>query len=93
MKALSSFEAKRRSRNIANGRANSVSVLDAATFEVKTTVPVGERVWGIALMPDGSKLYAANGVSNTVSVIDTATLTVTATVPAGEGPWGVAIRP
>src|SRR5437762_13340215 len=33
-------------------------------------IPVGNRAWGIALDPSGSKLYTANGASNDVSVVD-----------------------
>ena len=47
--------------------------------------------WGIALAPDGKKLYTANGESNDVSVIDTGSLKVIATIPAGAGAWGVAM--
>lgn len=78
---------------VANGHGNSVSVIDAASARVIAVVPVGKRPWGIAVTPDGRKVYTANGVSNDVSVIDTATLKVVATVPAGAGAWGVAIGP
>jgi YVTN family beta-propeller protein len=77
---------------VANGRANTVSVIDAATLQIVTTVAVGQRVWGIALTPDGKRLYAANGLSNDVSVIDTATNNRVTSVKAGDGPWGVAVR-
>ena len=78
---------------MANGRGNSVSVIDAARHEIITTIPAGERVWGLALSPDGSKLYAANSLSNTVAVIDTAAHRVIATINVGDGPWGIAIQP
>jgi YVTN family beta-propeller protein len=70
-----------------------VSVVDAKSLEVVRTIPVGQRVWGLALTPDGRKLYAANSLSNDVSVIDTTTDEVVATVKAGDGPWGIAIKP
>ncbi len=44
------------------------------------------REHGVAVTPDGSKVYVANENSNTVSVIATATNTVTATIPVGDGP-------
>lgn len=78
---------------VANGRAGTVTVLDATEFKMLATIPVGQRVWGLALTPDGRKIYTANGLSNDVSVIDTATDKVIATVKAGDGPWGVTIRP
>jgi len=61
-------------------------------LQIVTTVAVGQRVWGIALTPDGKRLYAANGLSNDVSVIDTASNNRVASVKAGDGPWGVAVR-
>ena len=54
---------------------------------------VGKRPYGIAVSPDGSKVYVTNEYSNTVSVIDTATNTVTATVPVESYPSGVAVSP
>jgi YVTN family beta-propeller protein len=54
---------------------------------------VGTRPWGVAITPDGKKLYTANGPSNDVSVIDTDSLKVIATIPAGQSPWGVALAP
>jgi YVTN family beta-propeller protein len=52
---------------------------------------VGQRPWGIALTPDGRKLYTANGPSNDVSVVDTEKMQVLKKIPAGKIPWGVAI--
>ena len=66
-------------------------VIDAATHKLIAMIPVGQRPWGIALTPDGRKLYAGNGLSNDVSVIDTATNQVVKTIKAGDGPWGIAI--
>ncbi len=47
----------------------------------------------VALLPDGSLLYAANTPADTVDVIDTATRTVVARVDVGIDPVGVAVRP
>ena len=77
---------------VANGRGNSVSVVDAGSLQLLTTIAAGQRVWGIAVTPDGKKLYAAGGLSNDVSVVDTETNRVIETVKIGDGPWGVAIR-
>ena len=76
---------------VAGGRANRIFVLDADTLEVHQEIPVGDRVWGLALSRDGSRLYTTDGVSNQVSVIDTAVNEVIATVPVGKFPWGVAL--
>jgi YVTN family beta-propeller protein len=86
---------------------NSVSIIainSDGTLTLKATIPVGDSPLGVAVSPDGSKIYVANtkgkeipnGVAvGTVSVIDTATETVTATIAVGtsttpSGPSGVA---
>src|SRR5438552_16578038 len=55
---------------VSTGRGNTVAIIDTAKNAVATTIPVGNRAWGIALDPSGSKLYTANGASNDVSVVD-----------------------
>ena len=47
---------------------------------------VGIRPRGIAVTPDGTKVYVMNYGSNEISIIDTANDTVTATVST-ENPW------
>lgn len=76
---------------VAGGRANAIFVLDPNSLEIQTSIPVGKRVWGLALSTDSSRLYTTDGVSNQVSVIDTASDKVIATVPVGKFPWGVAV--
>jgi YVTN family beta-propeller protein len=66
-------------------------VIDAEKLALVTLIAVGQRPWGIAISPDGRKLYTANGLSDDVSVIDTATNKVIATVKAGDAPWGIAL--
>ena len=52
---------------------------------------VGGRPWGIAVSPDGRKLYTANGPSGDVSVVDIASGAVEKQVKVGGSPWGVAV--
>jgi YVTN family beta-propeller protein len=77
---------------VALGPANRVAVIDAATYEVKDYLLVGQRVWQLALTPDAKLLLSANGESNDVSVIDVDRLKVLKSIPVGELPWGVAIK-
>jgi YVTN family beta-propeller protein len=56
-------------------------------------IPVGSEPWGVAVSPNGSKVYVGNQNSNDVSVIDTATNTVVATIPVGSFPAGIAVTP
>ena len=77
---------------VAGGRLNQILVMDPETMEVKMGIPVGKRVWGLAMTKDGSRLFTTDGVSGTVSVIDTATNTNIKTISVGKFPWGVAIH-
>lgn len=76
-----------------NGISGNVTVIDTATNIVVDTVNVGEVPWGVAITPDGSKVYVTNQVDSTVSVIDAATNTVTVTLNLGDFPSGIAITP
>jgi len=70
-----------------------VPVIDTATNNVVATATAGNTPYGVAITPDGTRVYVTNYADNTVSVINTATNTAVATVPVGSGPWGVAITP
>ena len=50
---------------------------------VITNILVGNDPAGLAITPDGTRVYVTNQVDHTVSVIDTATHTVIATIPVG----------
>jgi PQQ-dependent catabolism-associated beta-propeller protein len=76
---------------VAGGRANRVFVLDEATLVIQQEIPVGIRVWGLALNADGTRLYTTDGASGQVSVIDTVANKVVATVPVGKMPWGITV--
>ncbi len=72
---------------VSNGRAGTVSVLDAHTYELLNTIKVGIRPWGIARCPrTGGFLYSANGPSNDVSVVDLEANKEIARVKAGTSP-------
>ncbi|WP_169846809.1 ricin-type beta-trefoil lectin domain protein, partial [Rhodococcus marinonascens] len=55
--------------------------------------PVGNTPAGVAVTPDGSRVYVINTGDDTVSVIDTATNTVVNAIPVGKLPNRVAITP
>jgi YVTN family beta-propeller protein len=78
---------------ITNSGDNTVSVIDTTTNTVIATVPVGRDPRGVAVTPDGTKVYVTNFDDNTVSVIGTVTNTVFATIPVGEQPTGLAVTP
>jgi YVTN family beta-propeller protein len=82
---------------------NTVSVIDTTSNTVVATIPGFARPFGVAVTPDGSKVYVTNGgddnpvfgvtFGDTVSVIDTATNTMVATIGVGANPFGVAVTP
>jgi YVTN family beta-propeller protein len=78
---------------VSAGRAGTVSVLDAHTYDVLSTIKVGVRPWGMAFSPDAKYLYTANGPSNDVSVIDLAANKEIAKIKAGASPWAIAVAP
>jgi uncharacterized protein (TIGR03437 family) len=70
-----------------------LSVIDASSNTVVTTVGVGDSPIGVAITPDGTRAYVANSQSSSVSVVDTSSNKVVATVRVGATPAGVAITP
>lgn len=87
------FDAARDRVYMTTGRGGTVAAvaLEGGVEKLITEVPVGARPWGIALSPDGERLYTANGSSNDVTVVDTSSLRVVKKIPVGQGPWGVVL--
>ncbi|HST29157.1 MAG TPA: YncE family protein [Rudaea sp.] len=89
------------------GGYNTVSVLDtnpadAAYNTVVATIPIAgtnPNPNGVAVSPDGNRVYVANHDGNSVSVIDTNPAdagtynTVIATIDVGANPVGLAVSP
>ena len=72
----------------------TVSVIDTTTNTVVATVVTGVlSIEGLAVSPDGTRVYVANCDSDSVSVIDTATNTVGVTIAVGTFAEGVALNP
>ncbi len=86
---------------VANFSSDNISVIDTATNQVTTTIPLasGALPSHVAITPDGSRAYVTNFASsgtllNTVSVIDTATNSVIGTpISVGGRPNAIAITP
>lgn len=89
--ALSSIHAG--SLYVANAGASTVSVYDTDTYELITTITVGNSPHYMVLSPDGSTLFAADNGGSTVSVIDTASNTLTHTINVASQPFTIAISP
>jgi YVTN family beta-propeller protein len=56
---------------VTNHGSDTVTVIDALTYQVIKTITVGTEPFGCAVTPDGKKVYIANFSSDDVSVIRT----------------------
>ena len=93
MKALADAMRKAVADAKISGDQVAALAIDTTTHKEVQSVTVGQRPWGLALSPDGRRIYTANGPSNDISVVDVASFKVVATVAVGERPWGVAVIP
>jgi YVTN family beta-propeller protein len=87
---LGSTEALAQNAYITNNQSNYMSVINTVTNQMTATIPVGGG-WGVAVSPDGRRVYVANGE---LAVIDTATNTVAETLGiCAPNSIGVAVSP
>ena len=66
--------------------------MDAESLKILKGIPVGKRVWGLAMTGNGERVFTTDCVSGTVSVIDTKRNEVIKTIEVGKFPWGVVVR-
>ena len=72
---------------------NAVAVLETGSNRVLRTIPVPPGPHGIAITPDGRKVYVSSDGASTVNVIDTTTDRVVGRIEVGPMPHGLAIAP
>ena len=75
---------------MSNEKDNTITVIDADTLKVTSTIPVGDRPRGIVLSKDARTLYICTSDSDHIEALDLATLKVDAH-PA-ERPGSRAVR-
>jgi phospholipase C len=73
--------------------SDGLSVMDTGTGEQQALLTDQAGSNGVAVHPDGTRLYVVNTWQGTLSVIDTRTLRVLARVGVGRTPWQVAVSP
>jgi len=72
------------------GSFGHLFLVDPSKKSSATSIEVGQRPWGVGILPGGTTVVTANGPSNDVSFIDLATKAVKK-VSVGNRPWGIAI--
>ncbi len=90
---------------VVNRDSSTISIVDTTTKKFKATIPVGDGDYyypynnegptGVAIAPDGKKLYVTSYVygNAAVFVINTTTETITETIKVGTEPNGIAVNP
>jgi YVTN family beta-propeller protein len=72
---------------------NLFSAIDTASFQVVSSVAVGDKPLFAAITPDQKKAYISNSSSYNISVVDLSTQQVKTTVAVSGQPKGIAITP
>jgi YVTN family beta-propeller protein len=70
---------------------NKVYKIDTTTHEIVGQSPVGTAPKGVAITPDGQKVYIANTLHSSLSVLDAGSLATLTTIPLSGNPEYVTI--
>lgn len=75
-----------------NSAGDSVHLIDPSTDRIVNEIPDAEVIHGVAVAPDGSRLYLSNESTTTLDIVDAKTLRITKKIPLTSHPNNVAIR-
>lgn len=78
---------------VSDEAAGVIHRIDATTLKPLPPIHVGKRPRGLALSPDGRRLYIAVSDENRVAVIDVAAAREVASLPSGPDPETIALAP
>ena len=78
---------------VGNSRGDDISIVDLASLKVIGDIKLGERIHGVALQPDGKRLFATVESDHTLRIIDTATRQMVGTVKVSGRPNQIAVTP
>lgn len=72
---------------------NAIAVVDTGSDALIKTIPIPAGPHGLAITPDGARVFASSDGDSKVSVIDTTSDTVVDTIEVGAMPHGLALTP
>jgi YVTN family beta-propeller protein len=81
--SVTAIDVPRLLRTVRTRHQSLANDLSASAEYVSARIPVGHNPRGVALSPDGKRLYVANRLDDTLSVIDTETQKVASTIDLG----------
>ncbi|HJW28833.1 MAG TPA: hypothetical protein VJ508_06225, partial [Saprospiraceae bacterium] len=70
-------------------QSSDVAVMDTKDNKVVKRIPVQKGVHGIAITPDGSRVFVSSDESSAITAIDATTDEVIGTIPTGKAPHGL----
>src|SRR5262252_3767121 len=78
---------------VGNSRGDDVSIVDLATLKVVGDIKLGDRIHGVAVQPDGKRLFVTVESDHTLRIIDTASQQTIGVVQLSGRPNQVAVTP
>ena len=78
---------------VGSARGDDISIIDLNSLKVVGDIKLGEKVHGVAVQPDGRRLFATVESDHTLRIIDTATEKTLATVKVDGRPNQCAVTP
>jgi YVTN family beta-propeller protein len=78
---------------VGNSRGDDVSIVDLNSLKVIGDIKLGERIHGVAVQPDGKRLFVTVESDHTLRIIDTATQQTVGSVKLSGRPNQVAVTP
>src|ERR1700751_5760017 len=78
---------------VGNSRGDDISIVDLTSFKVVGNIKLGERIHGVAVQPDGKRLFVTVETDHTLRIIDTATQQTIGTVKVTGRPNQCAATP
>src|SRR6266404_6593674 len=78
---------------VPNEGSASISIIDTATDKVVSTLKIGQKPRGIAVAPDGKRLYISDQTANALVVVDLDRNVQAATLHLGDSPEAIYLSP